>query len=276
MLLKNKVQQALYVIREKLGDCPKTAVILGSGLGNFAESLLGSAILSTTDIPYYARSTVPGQLGRWVKGFVSDVPVLAIQGRIHFYEGYTAQQVTYPIDLLGSWGVRNLIVTSASGGLDPDFHSGDLMLITDHIAFGMANPLHDQPENLLGPRFPHLFNVYDIKMQKIAEKFAKAQGIKLQKGVFCYVTGPSYETAAEVRMLQFFGARAVSMSTVPEVIVARQRHLTVLGISLITNLCTGLALAPLAHEDVTAAANQAGAKFGRLLMETILKISELN
>ncbi len=276
MLLKEQVKESLYFLKSKVREIPAVAIILGSGLGKFAESLKDEPIvIPTTKIPYYPRSTVPGHVGSWVIGKIGGMQTLVVQGRVHYYEGYSLQQVTFPVHLIASLGVRALIVTTACGGLNPQFHSGDIMLITDHINFGFGNPLIGKPENQLGPRFPDMSHPYDSEFLQIAESVAREKELPFQKGVFCWLTGPSYETAAEVKMLQIFGADAVSMSTVPEVIVARQRHLRVLGISMITNLATGLAKSSLSHQDVIRTANTAGEQLSLLLNETIARLKSL-
>ena len=274
MLLKEKVKESLDFLKSRVSEIPAVAVILGSGLGKFAESLKddGALVIPTTEIPHYPKSTVPGHSGRWVIGKINGVQTLAVQGRVHYYEGYSLQQVTFPIHLMASLGVKILIVTTACGGLNPLFEPGDLMPITDHINFGFGNPLIGKPDNQLGPRFPDMSHPYDSELLQIAESLGREMNLPFRKGVFCWLTGPSYETAAEVRMLQKFGADAVSMSTVPEVIVARQRHLRVLGISMITNLATGLAKGGLSHKDVIKTANTAGERLGLLLKRIITTV----
>lgn len=276
MLLKEQIKESLDFLKSQVSEIPRVAVILGSGLGKFAESLQDQAIvIPTVDIPHYPKSTVPGHRGRWVIGRVGGVQTLAVQGRIHHYEGYSLQQVTFPVHLMASLGVKTLIVTTSCGGLNPQFHPGDLMLITDHLNLGFGNPLIGKPENQLGPRFPDMSHPYDSELLQIADSVGREKGQPFRKGVFCWLTGPSYETAAEVKMLQKFGADAVSMSTVPEVIVARQRHLRVLGISMITNLATGLGESSLSHQDVISTANTAGERLGLLLKEIIVRMKNL-
>ncbi len=272
MLLKEKVKQSLEFIRTRSVTEPKIAIILGSGLGGFADCLNDPVVIPTADIPYYPVSTVPGHKGKWVFGDINGVPVLCVQGRVHYYEGYSLEQVTFPVHLFAGLGTKTMIVTTASGGLNPEFKPGDLMLITDHINFGFGNPLIGSPENLLGPRFPDMSEPYNKELLALALNSGKETGIPLRQGVFCWVTGPSYETAAEVRMLRKCGGDAVSMSTVPEVIVANQRRLRVLGISLITNLSTGLSAAKLNHKEVTDMAHKAGKNLQKLLKSIIQKI----
>jgi purine-nucleoside phosphorylase len=272
-LLKQKIAKSLAFVNEKLVEpAPLIAVIMGSGLGKFADTIEQPVIIPTAEIPHYPRSTVPGHHGRWYIGKARGVPILGVQGRVHYYEGYSLQQVTYSVHLLASLGVKTLIVTTASGGLDPEFKAGDLMLITDQINFAFGNPLIGRPENLLGPRFPDMYQCYDPELIQLAMKEGTKMGITLQKGVFCWMTGPAYETAAEVRMLRQMGGDAVSMSTAPEVIVARQRHMRVLGISLITNPGTGISTNKLTHREVTETANKAGDRLTMLLNEVISRL----
>jgi len=266
-LLKEKIGEALAFLRPRLRERPRVAIILGSGLGRFSEQIEEAIRIDTSEIPHYPHSTVPGHAGRWFAGRLGQLPVIAVQGRVHYYEGYPLAQVTFPVHLLASLGVEILIVTTASGGLNPAFSAGDLMLINDQLNFTFGNPLVGRPEDQLGPRFPDMMHCYDRGLGDVARDAAARLGMRLREGVFCWVTGPAYETAAEVRMLRQLGGDAVSMSTAPEVIVARQRHLRVLGISLITNPGTGLTTAKLTHEEVTATANQAGERMGQLLLE---------
>ena len=275
-LLKEKIKESIDFLNPILPCKPDIAIVLGSGLGNFAGFMNLPTIINTTDIPHYPQSTVPGHQGRWFVGGIDNVKTLVVQGRVHYYEGYSLQQVTYPVHLMASLGIKVLILTTACGSLNPDFNPGDLMLITNHINFGFGNPLIGNPENQLGPRFPSMSQAYDQKLLTIAKRTGMEMETPFQKGVYCWVTGPNYETAAEVKMLRKLGGDAVSMSTVPEVIVARQRHLRVLGISLITNQSTGLAKSKLTHKEVTEMAHQAGAKLATLLKSILKKIDKQN
>lgn len=272
MLLKEKVKESLEYLKERITEPPKAAMVLGSGLGPIADRIENKTVIPTTEIPHYPVATVPGHSGRWVIGRLGNVITLAIQGRVHFYEGYSLAEVTFPVHLLAGLGVKNLILTTASGGLNPDYRPGDLMIFTDHINFAFGNPLIGPPDNLMGPRFPDMSMPYDPRLIQIAEEVGREEGQPFKKGVFCWVTGPSYETAAEVRMLRHLGGDAVSMSTVPEVIVAVQRHLSVLAISMITNPATGISPAELSHDDVIAAAQTAGRKLGDLLEKIVQRI----
>ncbi|HOX85282.1 MAG TPA: purine-nucleoside phosphorylase [bacterium] len=263
--LKIKVREAVVALKKKTTLWPKVAIVLGSGLGGFADSLSDPQSISVEQIPHYPLPTVPGHAGRWVFGSIGSAPILAIEGRVHLYEGYTLEQVTFPVQVAAALGVQALVVTTACGGLNPRFCAGDLMLIRDHINFVGRNPLRGRIDQLLGSRFVDLGESYDRELLQIARQAGQACAVQLQEGVFVWMSGPNYETAAEVRMLHALGGDAVSMSTVPEVIVARQRHLRVLGISLITNLGTGLSAEQLRHEDVTASAKQAQERFSALL-----------
>ena len=277
MLLKEKTKEALALIKSRLhAPAPTVALVLGSGLGRFADFIEEAVVIPTEEIPHYPRSTVPGHSGRWFIGRIHNVPIIALQGRVHYYEGYSLPEVVFPIHLLAGLGVNTLLVTTASGGLNPNYSSGDLMVITDQIKMIPGNPLIGKPENLLGPRFPDLSSCYDAELIRLAMQTGADMGIALHQGVFCCMTGPAYETAAEVRMLQQLGGDAVSMSTAPEVIAARQRHMRVLGIALITNAATGITADRLSHHEVTETANKAGDKLGRLLMEIIVRMENMN
>lgn len=273
-ILKCHVTEAVEYILKKVEISPKIAIVLGSGLGALAESIEQPTIIPSSDIPHHPVSTVPGHAGRWVIGKLNNADVLVVQGRVHFYEGYSLQEVTFPIHLMASLGVKILVLTTACGGINPEFKPGDLMLITDHINLGFGNPLIGKPDQQLGPRFPDMSEAYDKKLLGLATAAGNDLGMPLRKGVFCWVTGPAYETAAEVRMMRILGADAASMSTVPEVIVANQRHLRVLGISLITNQGTGLSQAKLSHDEVTRVGRQMSSKLAKLLQELFRRESE--
>jgi len=274
-LLKDKISESLSFLSSKKVGRSKVAIVLGSGLGQFADTVEKPISIPTSDIPHYPRSTVPGHQGRWVFGEIGNIPILVIQGRVHYYEGYSLEEVTYPIHLLAGLGTTHLVLTTACGGLNSSFFPGDLMLISDHINFAFSNPLIGKPENQLGPRFPDMSQAYDKEFLQMAEQAGKDLNIQLRKGVFCWVTGPAYETAAEVRMLRTLGGDAVSMSTVPEVIVAQQRHLRVLGIALITNSATGTVSGKLTHSEVMNTANKAAGRMGILLREIITRLDLL-
>lgn len=273
-ILKLKISESSDYIRSQFKSTPKIGVILGSGLGSFSHFIENPLILSTKEIPHYPLSTVVGHTGQWYIGTLNNIPIIVVLGRVHFYEGYSLYEVTYPIHLLASLGIKILIITTASGGLNPDFQAGDLMLIDDQINFSFNNPLIGRPEQLLGKRFLDMTKCFDPELIYLAEKVGSDKGIFLRKGVFCYVTGPAYETAAEVRMLRLLGGDAISMSTAPEVIIACQRRLRVLGISIITNPATGLSKTKLTHNEVTKSAHFVEDKLNRFLAEVIVRIAD--
>lgn len=241
------------------------AVVLGSGLGAFAEQLESAKFVGFAELPGFPRATVQGHKGRLAYGRLQSAPVLALQGRLHGYEGHDAATVAFPARVLGVLGSRALVVTNASGGTNPSFAPGDLMRITDHINYTGKNPLTGPNEDQLGPRFPDLSHAYDARLAEALEDAARASGQKLRAGVYLQMNGPSYETPAEVRMARAMGADAVGMSTVPEVIVAAQMGLPVCGISCITNLASGISQHPLTHEEVMEVAQAVEGKFLDLL-----------
>ena len=241
------------------------AVVLGSGLGAFAERLTSQTAVPFESLPGFPAPTVPGHRGRLVAGELAGVPVLALQGRVHGYEGHDAATVAFPARVLGVLGSRALIVTNAAGALNPDFAAGDLMRIADHLNLSGRNPLIGPNEDALGPRFPDLSRPYDARLAQALETAARESEIALRRGVYAQITGPSYETAAEVRALRLLGADAVGMSTVPEVIVAAQQRVPCCGISSITNAAAGISQDALSHEDVMEVAKRAEGTFARLL-----------
>lgn len=241
------------------------AIVLGSGLGAFAEQLAGGKALQFSELPGFPRPTVQGHEGRLVYGTLQGVPILAQQGRLHGYEGYDAATVAFPARVLGVLGARALIVTNAAGGTNPSFAPGDLMRITDHINLTGRNPLSGPNEDQLGPRFPDLSRAWDVRLAEALEKAARASGQKLRAGVYLMLNGPSYETPAEVRMARALGADAVGMSTVPEVIAAAHMGLPVCGISCITNLAAGISQHALTHEEVMEVARAVEGRFLDLL-----------
>jgi len=264
---------AAEYIRTQTDASPKLAIILGSGLGPFAEELQNRTEIPTAAIPSYPVSTVSGHAGKLIFGEIAGKSILAQQGRVHAYEGYSLQQVTFPVHLMADLGIETLIVTNAAGGHNRHFQPGDLMLITDHINLMFDNPLIGPNDADRGPRFPDMSQPYDQELMALAQQTALESGIKLRTGVLAALKGPTYETAAEVRMIQRFGGDAGTMSTVPEVIAAAHRGLRVLGISCITNLGTGLSSERLSHDDVTQVAQRVRDKFTRLVREIVIKIA---
>jgi purine-nucleoside phosphorylase len=264
-MLKKQLQESLAFVRAKTQAAPKIGIILGSGLGPFADELQNKTVIETTAIPHYPRSTVEGHAGKLVFGEIAAKKILALQGRVHSYEGYPLQQVTYSVHLMAEIGVKNLIVTNAAGGINLHFKPGDLMLIVDHINLMFDNPLIGVNDDELGPRFPDMSEPYNRELIKLAEETALDLGIKLQKGVLAALKGPTYESAAEIRMMRFLGGDAGTMSTVPEVIAAVYRGMKILGISCITNLATGMSDKKLSHHEVTEVAELVKGKFSRLI-----------
>ena len=260
------VQLAAHAIRnDAKGFAPQVALILGSGLGAYADKLDRATAIDYADIPGFMHSTVPGHKGRLVLGERRGARCVAMQGRVHMYEGHSAAQVAYPARVLIALGAKVLIVTNAAGGLNPNWAPGSLMLIRDHIDLMRDHPLRGPNDERLGPRFPDLTHAYAPELRAIAKDAAAATGVRLEDGVYCGLTGPSYETPAEVQMLQRFGGDAVGMSTVPEVIVARHMSARVIGISCITNHAAGITGAALSHDEVTATAARVRATFEQLI-----------
>lgn len=267
-----QLAQAAEFVHSRCPFSPRLALILGSGLGFIAEALRDAKIIRTAEIPHYPHSTVAGHAGRWIFGKLSGKKILVVQGRVHTYEGYAAAKIGFMVHLMAELGVKRLLVTNAAGGLNPRFAPGDVMLIDDHINLMFLNPLRGQHRKEWGERWPDLHAPYDADLQMIALQVALKAGIALQRGVLCAARGPSYETAAEIQMMKRFGADAVTMSTVPEVLVAVSRRMQVLGLSCITNLATGLGLHKLDHTEVTETANRIGERLARLLIGIITRV----
>lgn len=252
----NTYQEIADSIRAKTRHQPQVGLILGSGLGKLADEIQQADVIPYHEIPHWPQSTVHGHSGQLVIGELEGVTVLAMQGRIHFYEGYSMQQITMPVRVMHLLGIPLMIVTNAAGGINRAFEVGDPMLITDHVNFlGMAgmNPLMGANIEEFGPRFPALANAYDRELGALAHRVASENGITLREGVYCALSGPFYETPAELRFLQTVGADAVGMSTAPEVVVARHCGMRVLGVSGITNVCDLTGDNPANHEEVIEA-----------------------
>ncbi len=269
-----KLQKALVFVQNIILQPPGIAIILGSGLGGFADRLEKAQQFSTHEIPFYPRSTVEGHEGIWVLGQVKGKPILAVKGRVHFYEGYSLDEVTFPVKLLARLGIRYIIITNASGSLNQSIRPGNIMVIEDHINLFLKNPLIGCSARSSSDRFVDMSNPYDIKLLKIAQQTARELKIQVQTGVMCGSSGPTYETAAEVKMMQKLGGDAGTMSTIPEVITANQLGMRVLGISCITNMATGLSDKKLDHKEVTDTANRVAVNFRNLIEGTIIRILE--
>ncbi len=255
--LFEKVKESKMHIEGKTSSKPKIGVILGSGLGGFGESINEPIEIEYADIPHFPVSTVKGHDGKLIFGRVGNVDILAMKGRFHFYEGYSMKEVVYPIYVMKSLGIEALIVTNACGGINRGFKPGTLMIIEDFINMFKDNPLMGKNDERFGPRFPDMSEPYDRGLISLAESMAEKLGIQFEKGVYAGVTGPYYETAAEIRMLDVMGADTVGMSTVPETITANYLGMKVLGISCVTNMATGIRKEKHSHEGVVETANAA-------------------
>ena len=248
-------------------------IILGTGLGQLAQSIEIESTISYDQMPHFPVSTVESHAGRLIFGTLSNKKVLAMQGRFHFYEGYTMQEITFPVRVMKELGIQMLLVSNACGGLNPQFKAGDIMAITDHINLQGGNPLIGVNDDTLGPRFPDMYNCYDEELIALAEETALELGIKLQKGVYVSVAGPNLETAAEYRFLRGIGADVVGMSTVPEVIVARHQGTKVLGFSIVTDMGLPDALKSTNLDKIIAVANKSEPILTRLLARVVEKIN---
>lgn len=267
-----KIQEASNFILKQIEAKPSIGVILGSGLGELAEEIEQPVVIDYSDIPHFPESTVEGHAGKFVVGTLHGKSVIAMQGRFHYYEGYSMQDVTFPVRVMKWLGVDQLIVTNACGGLNPAFKPGDLMLIQDHINLTGDNPLIGENEEELGPRFPDMSRAYAPDLQTIVQETAEKLHIPIQKGVYAGISGPSYMTAAELKMLRIIGADTVGMSTVPEVIVANHMNMSVIGLSCITDMAIAEELQPLTHEQVIDVANRTKPTFKKLVKGIIQEI----
>lgn len=264
-----KLLNCLECVRKKTTFVPKVAVVLGSGLGDYAESIRVECEVPYGEIEGFPVSTVPGHAGKFIFGYIDDVPVVCMKGRVHYYEGYSVTDVVLPARLMGLLGAKVLFLTNAAGGVNTSFHAGDLMLIRDHIALFAPNPLIGPNIEELGTRFPDMSAVYDSELQDMIRKAARDNHIFLQEGVYAQLTGPSFESPADVRAMRVLGSDAVGMSTVVEAIAANHMGLKVCGISCICNLAAGMTSNPLSHEEVQEAADMAAPNFKKLLTESI-------
>jgi len=271
--LYERAQRAAEQIHSSAGARPTVAIVLGSGLGAFADELTESTSIAYKEIAGFAQATVEGHAGRLVIGKAGEVLIAAMQGRFHFYEGYALEDVTFPIRVLKSLGVRTLILTNAAGSLNTEFTPGTLMVISDHINLMGVNPLIGPNDERFGPRFPDLTSTYDPDLQSIVIEEANGLNIDLRRGVYAALTGPSYETPAEIHMVRTLGADAVGMSTVPEAIVARHMDMRVIGISCITNLAAGVSNRPVDHSQVIATGERVREQFTELLRRVIAKLN---
>ena len=268
--LKKHIKEAVKVIRGIDKTKPKIGIILGTGLGGLAEKIKVSSKILYKDIPHFPTSTVETHAGELILGTLSGKPIVALSGRFHYYEGYSMQEVTFPVRVAKALGIKSLIVSNACGGLNPQFSMGDIMVIEDHINFMGDNPLIGENDDSLGPRFPDMCEPYTRKLIEMAESVALKNNISLKKGVYLACTGPNLETRAEYRMMRIMGADVVGMSTVPEVIVAVHCGLKVLGLSIITDLCFPDSLEPVDIERIIATANSAEPKLTKIVRKKVV------
>lgn len=272
--MEKRILSCVEQIRNKTDFVPRVALVLGSGLGNLGEKIQAECIINYSDIDGMPVSTAKGHEGRFIFGYLNGVPVAAMQGRVHLYEGYKAAETVLPLRVLRLLGADRCIITNAAGGINPDFSAGDLMLICDHISFFVPSPLIGGNIDSLGTRFPDMTKAYDREFGEMLESIAKKEGISLKRGVYTQLTGPSFETPAEIKALAAMGTDAVGMSTVCEVIAARHMGMRVCGISLISNMAAGITGAPLTHSEVMDTGARVAADFERLITAAVAKFAE--
>lgn len=265
MTLKEKLKEAKEFLFDKNLPTPQVGIVLGSGLGTFGERVENPVAIPYGEIPHFAKTAVKGHKGRLIFGKVQGVDVVCQQGRFHFYEGHPMESVVFPARLMGNLGIKKALVTNAAGAVNKSLIPGDLMVLSDHINYLGTNPLIGPNEETFGERFPDMSGCYSPELRKIAKNVATKLGFSLREGVYLAGTGPSYETPAEIRMFRRWGADAIGMSTVPEVIVLRHMGVEVLGLSCITNMGAGILPQPLNHEEVIEVGKQVEEKFGKLL-----------
>ncbi|MGA7833310.1 MAG: purine-nucleoside phosphorylase [Terracidiphilus sp.] len=279
----DQVSEAAAFLRAMLRpSTPKIAIVLGSGLGAAAESLTEKVIVPYAEIPHFPRSTVEGHSGRIVAGMLGKIPLAVMQGRVHSYEGYTPQQVTFPMRVLGLLGIQSVILTNAAGGIGEGYQRGQLVALSDHINLMGRNPLagENEPRFAIHPgaglRFPDMTAAYSRRLRELAREAAATLGFALEDGIYLAVSGPSFETPAEIRAFRALGATLVGMSTVPETIVARHMGIEVLGISCVTNLAAGIGASPLSHEEVEETGRQVEHRLAQLLERLVPEIAALH
>ncbi|MDQ3474289.1 MAG: purine-nucleoside phosphorylase [Acidobacteriota bacterium] len=269
-----RAEQAARNIRSRTSLKPEVAIVLGSGLGGFADEFAEAVAIPYGEIPGFATSTAEGHAGRLVIGRVGLVPVIAMQGRVHYYEGYTLEEVTFPIRVFKLLGIKRLILTNAAGGIDIELNQGALMVISDHLNLMGVNPLRGPNDERFGPRFPDMSEAYSRELQQQVIEVARTLGIEIRRGIYAALAGPSYETPAEIHMFRACGADAVGMSTVPETIVARQMGIEVLGISCITNMAAGISDEPINHAEVMETGRRVRDTFTKLLRGVISQLAD--
>ncbi|SFG64046.1 purine-nucleoside phosphorylase [Lachnospiraceae bacterium C7] len=270
-----KLMRCYESVKSKVNFEPKVALVLGSGLGNYGEKIKVVQTLDYHEIDGFPVSTVQGHKGQFIFGYIGEVPVVCMQGRVHYYEGYAMEDVVLPTRLMKMMGAKVLFLTNAAGGILQGMRPGDLMLITDQIASFVPSPLIGENIKELGTRFPDMSNIYDKDLQQIVRKHAAINDIPIREGVYIQFTGPQYESPSEIAMSRLLGAGAVGMSTACEAVAANHMGMKIVGISLISNLAAGLSTVPLTHEEIQASAKETEPKFQKLVTETIKEIGTL-
>jgi purine-nucleoside phosphorylase len=270
--LHDRIETAAHFLQRRIAEPPKVAVVLGSGLGVLADRLTDPVVIPYVEIPHFPAPSVHGHRGNLVVGKLGTTPIVALQGRFHYYEGHDLDAVTFYVRVLKAFGVQTLILTAATGGINLDYHPGDIVCLSDHLNLIGSNPLRGPNDERLGLRFPDMTSVYSSALRKIATEEASRQGLNLRAGVYACLPGPSYETPAEIRMLKTLGADVVGMSTVPEAIVARHSGLDVLAFALVTNAAAGVTGATITHEEVIEIGREAGEKLGGLIEAIVSRI----
>lgn len=271
----DKLMKCYESFKSKIDFVPEVAIVLGSGLGDYANDIQVVAELDYHEIEGFPVSTVPGHAGKFIFGYVNEVPVVCMKGRVHYYEGYPISDVVLPTRLMKLMGAKILFLTNASGGINPSFTAGDFMMLKDHISIWAPNPLIGANIDELGVRFPDMTHVYDEDLQSIIRSTAEACGIALKEGIYAQLTGPSFESPAEIQLLHKLGVDAVGMSTVVEAIAANHMGMKICCISCVCNLAAGMTDNPLTHEEVQEAANAAAPKFRRLVTETVTNFKQV-
>nr|WP_291233602.1 purine-nucleoside phosphorylase [Frisingicoccus sp.] len=269
-----RIMGCLECIQKKVNFQPKVALVLGSGLGDYGDNIDIRYRVDYAEIDNFPISTVEGHQGRFLFGYIKDVPVVVMQGRIHYYEGYSMSDVVLPVRLMHLMGAEILMLTNSSGGLNPDFVPGDLMMITDQISTFVPSPLIGKNIDELGTRFPDMTHIYDISLQQMIRDAAKDMDFSLKEGVYIQFTGPNYESPAEVRMARLLGADAVAMSTACEAVAAKHMGMRICGISCISNMAAGITGQPLSHEEVKTAGERVAPIFSKLVTESIIKMGQ--
>ena len=269
-----RIMACVECIQKKVNFHPKVALVLGSGLGDYGDNIDIRYRVDYAEIDNFPISTVEGHQGRFLFGYIKDVPVVVMQGRIHYYEGYSMSDVVLPIRLMHLMGAEILMLTNSSGGLNPDFVPGDLMMITDQISTFVPSPLIGKNIDELGTRFPDMTHIYDRSLQQMIRDVAKDMDFSLKEGVYIQFTGPNYESPAEVQMARLLGADAVAMSTACEAVAAKHMGMRICGISCICNMAAGITGQPLSHEEVKAAGERGAPVFSKLVTESIVKMGQ--